>query len=76
MGFLVFLFVGLLWSPSGGLEAPIIQVEMTRQHCEADRDAFLNAVAASNAAGPQAFHKGYSATPCMMSAGTGDGKRV
>ena len=42
MSFVIFTFVAFLWSPSGGMETPTIQLELTRAACEADRQQFID----------------------------------
>jgi hypothetical protein len=66
LSFVVFLFVGMLWSPSGGMETPTIQLELTRAACEADRQQFLDTAAAANDGKAPAFREGYGATPCTL----------
>lgn len=66
MAFVVFIFVGVLWGQSGGLETPTIQFELTRAACEADRQQFLDTQATTNAGESPAFQEGYGVTPCYM----------
>lgn len=66
MSFVIFVFVALLWSPTGGLETPTIQLELTRAACEADRQQFLDTAAAANESQAPAFREGYGATPCTL----------
>lgn len=66
MSFVVFLFVGMLWSPSGGMETPTLQLELTRAACEQDRLQFLANAEAANQGEAPAMREGYGATPCFL----------
>ena len=66
MGFVAFIFVGLIFTPSGGLERPMVQTGLTMAACQAARAEFLSEAEAHNKASYPAMRTGYAATPCYM----------
>ena len=66
MSFVIFTFVAFLWSPTGGMETPTIQLELTRAACEADRQQFIDTAIAANDGEAPAMREGYGATPCLL----------
>lgn len=66
LSFAIFVFVGVIWNQSAGMDTPDIQFELTRAACEADRAQWLFDHQTANDGQSPAFRQGYGATPCFM----------